>query len=261
MPYVRRRKDAWGFSRIRPRRAPTRRPRRQVMRRRRSKYSKVRGPYRARLGKNMGMISIPFPRKTFTTLTYTDNRLLQQGAAGTVANYQYCINDIFDPNFTGAGGQPKYFDTLLGATGGSAPYRLFKVHAAKIKATFYSYTGSTVSDVMAYVGVQSSSTTSEAPQDMEDILTQEYVSHRPQGQTQNSRPITITKFCKVKRLFGFTNLDDLNFQGSNSASPSTRCLFNVGFLSVDSTAVGVMNLVVQIKYFVELSGLNQVADS
>lgn len=257
MPYAR----SGRASRRRRSRRPAVRTYRKAIRRIRKAKRGARGPYRAKLGKSMGMMSIPFPRKTFTTLTYTDNRQLSQGAAGTVANYQYCINDIFDPNFTGAGGQPKYYDTLLGATGGYAPYRLFKVHAAKIKATFYAYTGSTVSDVMAYVGVQSSSSTSEAPQDMEDILTQEYISHRAQGQSQNSHPISISKFCKVKRLFGFRDIDDVNFQGSNSASPSTRALFNVGFLSVDSTAVGIMNVVVQIKYFVELTGLNQVADS
>lgn len=258
MPYVRRRsgyrrrrssrrktaKDAWGYTRLR-------RPRRQ---RRNTKY-------RAKLGRAIGMQSIPFPMKTFTTLTYTDNRLLTQAAAGVVANYQYCINDIYDPNYTGAGGQPKYFDTLLGATGGAAPYRSFRVHASKIKVTFYSYSATTQGDVQCFIGVQPTTTTSLVPQDMEDILTSPYISHRAQGQLTNSKPMTMTKYQKVKKMYGVTYLDDDKYVGSNSASPSTRALWNVGFLSVDSAAQGYMNIVVQIKYFVELTAMNLVADS
>lgn len=258
MPYG---KDAWGYRRLRRTRRAGGRARRKVGRKTRKMRKATRGPYRAKLGKALGMVSIPFPQKTYTTFTYTDNRLLQQGSAGTVANYQYCINDIYDPNYTGAGGQPKYFDTLLGASGGSAPYTNFKVHGAKIKVTFYSYTASTVSDVECFVGLQPSTSISMVPTDMEDILTTPYLIHRAQGQTQNSRPITISKYVKVKNVVGFKDLDDTVFQGAQNASPSYRALFNVGFLSVDGTAQGVMNIVVQIKYFVELSSVNKPADS
>lgn len=227
-----------------------------------AKYRRFRSKFRARLGgRRMGMVSNPFPAKTFTTLTYTASKYMTAGVAGTVANQQYCFNDIYDPDYTGAGQQPKYYDTLLGATGGAAPYRTFKVHAAKIKVTFFSYTGSTVSDVVAYVGLQTTTGTSMVPQDMEDIMTTPYITSRAQGQTQNSRPITLKKFIKVKKLYGISYLDDDKYSGSYNASPSTRGLFNVGFLSVDSTAVGQMNITVQIKYFVELSAMNMVADS
>jgi len=219
-------KDAWGYRRLRRSRRTSYRPRRKVGRKTRKMRRATRGPYRAKLGKSMGMTSVPFPQKTFTTLTYVDNRLLQQGSAGTVANYQYCFNDIYDPNYTGAGGQPKYFDTLLGATGGSAPYYNFKVHAAKIKVTFYSYTASTVSDVECFIGVQPSTSVSMVPTDMEDILTTPYLIHRAQGQTQNSRPITMSKFVKVKRFYGFKDLDDTTFQGAQNSSPNTQV--NIG---------------------------------
>lgn len=70
-----------------------------------------------------------FPDRVKTKLHYCD--VVQLAAsAGNPAIYQFRMNDLFDPDYTGTGHQPQWFDQL------AAVYSNYKVLGSKITATF-----------------------------------------------------------------------------------------------------------------------------
>jgi len=211
-------------------------------------------------GTSTGMISAPFTRCSFGTLTYAYSGLLSSGAAGTVATRYFTQNDIYDPDYTGVGIQPKYYDTMLGAAGGAAPYSKFRVHASKIKLVAYPYSNNTQSDVVIGLLAQGG-TTAAGPTDLEDFYTQPYMKVANVAQVGSYKPTTITHRCKTKWLYGVSDLDAPDFAGTYNASPTNRSLWSVNAISLDTGAITYVNIVVVIKYYVEYFNMNKVADS
>lgn len=72
------------------------------------------------------------PPKMRTSLKYTE-LVTVAGAAGVTGIQTYRGNSLYDPNVTGAGGQPYRFDQLCGATETSAMYAKYCVIGATIK--------------------------------------------------------------------------------------------------------------------------------
>lgn len=70
-----------------------------------------------------------FPDRLRTKLQYCD--VIQLAAsAGSPALYQFRMASLYDPDYTGAGHQPQWYDQL------SAVYSFYKVVGSKITATF-----------------------------------------------------------------------------------------------------------------------------
>lgn len=70
-----------------------------------------------------------FPERLKTKLHYCD--VVQLAAsAGNPGIYQFRMNSLFDPDYTGVGHQPQWFDQL------SAVYNFYKVLGSKITVTF-----------------------------------------------------------------------------------------------------------------------------
>jgi len=67
------------------------------------------------------------------TFNYSDVVVLTEGAAGGGAFQVYRTNDLYDPDFTGVGHQPMYFDQLVSSTG---PYLNFLVPQATFELRF-----------------------------------------------------------------------------------------------------------------------------
>ena len=77
----------------------------------------------------------PFGRSLRTEMTFAENREIPV-TAGVPYTYLYSINSLYDPNVTGTGNQPRFFDTICGANNTSAPYQQYRVYASKIEVTF-----------------------------------------------------------------------------------------------------------------------------
>lgn len=71
----------------------------------------------------------PFPKQLFNTLTYTESVAFNISAGTGVALYKFLANSMFDPNSTGTGRQPLYFDQL------SAIYDHYTVLRSRIRVS------------------------------------------------------------------------------------------------------------------------------
>jgi hypothetical protein len=79
-----------------------------------------------------GVVLNPFPPQLRTTLTFAQSTTESISASGFFKVRSFRINGPYDPDLTGVGGQPKYYDTLLGADGTKIPYSSYCVLNAKI---------------------------------------------------------------------------------------------------------------------------------
>lgn len=75
-----------------------------------------------------------YPDKLVTKLRYVD--VVNLTAAGiTVGSNVFRMNSLFDPDLSGVGHQPMYYDQFCGAVG-SAPYSRYRVLSSKITCRF-----------------------------------------------------------------------------------------------------------------------------
>jgi hypothetical protein len=72
---------------------------------------------------------IVFPSHLRRTLRYVD-RVELTSTSGGHAYYQFRANSLFDPDLSGTGHQPRYFDQLCSATG---PYTTYRVHGCSVR--------------------------------------------------------------------------------------------------------------------------------
>lgn len=85
----------------------------------------------ASLGKGCG-----FPRRLYAKLTYTEGPVdWEFSTAGVPQTQTYRINSLFDPNATGVGSQPRWFDSLCGADDSGSPYHTYLVYGARVTVT------------------------------------------------------------------------------------------------------------------------------
>lgn len=75
-----------------------------------------------------------FPDKMVTTLRYVDNVALSATSNGVGSNV-FRMNSLFDPDLSGSGHQPMYFDQICGPIG-TAPYSRYRVISSKITCRF-----------------------------------------------------------------------------------------------------------------------------
>lgn len=86
--------------------------------------------------RKLSRMAVGVPQKIIRKLRYQSNKSLTISAAGATNVNVYRINSLFDPDFTGTGDQPRYFDQYM------ALYDRYLVLGARVKCTFYNTSSS-----------------------------------------------------------------------------------------------------------------------
>lgn len=77
-----------------------------------------------------GKLQFGFPKKIITILRYYQSDVLTSNL-GSIANTVFRMNSLFDPDFTGTGHQPMYYDRY------AALYSNYRVLGSRLSTTFY----------------------------------------------------------------------------------------------------------------------------
>lgn len=102
--------------------------------------------------------SVPFPRTKIVKLPYSELISLSEDAAG-YGSYTWLANSLYDPNFTGTGHQPRYYDELVG------PVALTPYNAYTVIGCWYTFIFTNTSVVQHIVGVKHSQILESSPVD------------------------------------------------------------------------------------------------
>lgn len=215
--------------------------RRRSSRRGRSRYNASASTRmvtpRGRSGVNLRALGLP--SSMIAHLVYRDygNKSPTVAAVGT---QQYNLSSCYDPDFTGSGTQPRYFDQLCTST----LYSRFLVYRADVTVTFRNR-GS--SDAICGVRIlDSSSVPWSTGQDVFYAGEFPYCASRMLGDKDSSTDTTVFKFTLHHHKFhGITKTklysDDI-YHGVYNGNPNDNIYMNLGVADDPADATGGANV-------------------
>lgn len=208
-----------------------------------------------------GIPRVPFPPSLFTTFSYTETFSLVQAVAAIPQVYQFRLNSLYDPNLTGGGTQPRYFDTLCGANNSSAPYNNYRVHAAKIKATFWP-TSSSATNSNGIVAIIPHRDSVSSPSAYDEISETAYSRYKRINALGQVGAVTVSSFVKMKTHLGHKDLSDVDDSASAyNNNPGEVVVGDIILCAVNAAGTMTCDVSVTITFFAQLYTLNDVADS
>ena len=166
------------------------------------KSSVVRVPY--------GISNGPFPFQYQATLRYSELIPISV-STGTIGSYVFSANSLFDPDVTGTGIQPLYFDQLM------ALYDHYVVLSSTFKCTFASCVGPLGSSNPGLMTVMVDDDGSFTPSSANRT--------RPTAVSQvvsNNYPKTAFTSWNATKYFGPNPTANNSLQGTAAASPSEQ---------------------------------------
>lgn len=190
----------------------------------------------------------PFPDKQIVKLTYS--AFHQINPAASTYTRQYNLNSVFDPDRTGVGHQPMYFDQL------AAVYGRYRVYAAA-----YEVTVSNANVPVRFVVVPHNQ--SSAPSNVEDAIetrwSQNCIVNTMSDGGGNVK--TLKRYISLKALLG-EDLSDDRDQALVTASPSNVVLISAMIEALDgSSTISSINFRFKLNYYVEFFDRNTISGS
>lgn len=187
-----------------------------------------------------------FPKKMLMTHRYSECLLLTS-ASGVLATYNWVANGMFDPNQTGTGHQPMYFDQM------AAIYDHYTVIGAKLTVK--------ISNVVANIGARCGIFIND-----DTVVTPSFVDALRERNPNVSRIInngsnnvtTMTIKWSGKKTFGKYNLTNPSFIGTAAANPTEQSIFTFFIQPIDASSTQnyyVEYLLEQIAVWTELKDI------
>lgn len=175
----------------------------------------------------------PFPKRFSTTLRYEEDLTLNPGL-GTMACNVFRAGSCFDPNFTGIGHQPRYFDEIM------ANYNHYVVIGSKITAICANGQNDAV-----ILGIQmnANGATVATFNDLCENRNSVYTWVGEQNSTQLGR--VRMKYSPKKFLSRSHPLSDPDLKGTLTTNPNENAFFSVCVAAHDP-GVDIGNVVVRV---------------
>lgn len=229
---------------------PTTAPRRRRSYRRKRPIRRRRGMSRSVVPRfNLGN---GIPPKVTTTLKYVE-RVGMTSTTGAMSLHAFSANGLFDPNITGTGHQPMYFDQL------AALYNHYMVEASRIKV-----------EIMPFNTTGSSSATFFVRGDDGGTLTSSnmYTNLETRGVKYVQCPIYEDNQVYVRKMStGFSksktfgNNKNNSVQAAVGANPAEQWYYTIGAQSDDLGTTTTWTVLVTIVYKATFFELKDIASS
>lgn len=196
-----------------------------VAKRSKSAAAKIKTqPNRKKVGRNFNVVTfvpslgpLGFPQRLRANLRYEALVTLSFVSSQT-AHHVFSCNGLYDPDVTGIGTQPYYFDQLM------AIYDHYTVMGSKITATLQGYTSSSSYPLTFMIGVNDDAT-------IQDNLLREQAGTNSAAVNLNSEPKVLNNTWSARATFGPGTTSDPNMRGSASANPTESSTFAVAIKS------------------------------
>jgi hypothetical protein len=185
-----------------------------------------------------------FPKKLRCVHKYVESLTFTAGAASDVR--QFSCNGLFDPNISGTGHQPLYFDQL------TAIYNHYTVFRSK--CTYQVILTSVPCLVSHYIEDDTSVSTGSQSAEMS---TSTVTVHSNLA----VRPTNLTRVWDAKQFFGGDIFDNDLLQGSASANPTEQMYFTFNVTAMDGVTAPSYSVLVEVLYEAVWDELKTVAQS
>lgn len=194
-------------------------------------------------------LSVPFSYSSAVSLSAT---------TGSYANHQFRANSLFDPDVTGAGAQPRWFDTLCGAAGGTAPFQSYLVNGCVATAEVRSR-----ATTHLYAALTMMRNSSASPVDLQEA------KERADTIVEILPPLgsgpavtTLNMYRSMKSILNIKDMKDYGGARANyNANPTSQVLVVLTLFNPDSAGTEQAKVELSMKYYSQLFTLNNAADS
>jgi len=209
-----------------------------------------RGKRSLKYNKTSVSLGLGFPKRMVMTHKYAE--LIDiVSTAGVLGKHLFNCNGMFDPNSTGVGHQPLYYDQM------AALYNHYTVIGSKIKLTV---TPTATADELTYVGTWLDDDTTSTV-----IATVMDMAERSSGKIRQIAPnmnnsLVFYNNWSAKKTFGGSVLANDNLQGTISANPTENSFFAIGVGS-GSAANTSVQVFVEITYTAVWEELKDISGS
>lgn len=189
-------------------------------------------------------MSNPFPNKFVTKLKFHQEITLNPGV-GTLGTHTFRANSVYDPDFTGVGAQPRYFDEIMPL------YDHFVVLGSKITATMFN----NQNDAAFFaINRNDNGIPGNKVNDLIEQRNTRYTWLTDQTSAKAMRTLTMT-FSPKKFLSRSKPLSDPDLKGTVSSNPNEGAYFSVcygGFPNSIDPATNIVHVVIDyIVAFIE----------
>lgn len=196
-------------------------------------------------------VGLGFPKKIVMTHKYVDTGVLSS-TAGVINKYQWSANSLFDPNTTGGGHQPMYFDQM------AALYNHYTVIGAKFKVTCTPYASNSAGGfVGAYIDDDTTTTNITGI----SSLVEQSTSRRRVISPASNNTFTFNLKWSAKKTFGGSILANDNLQGSITTDPLEQSFFTLAVQGFGVAPDVSIQYLVEVQYIAVWDELKQVAQS
>lgn len=166
---------------------------------------------------------------------------------GTPNGYKFRLNDLYDPDYTGIGNQPYYYDQMI------ALYKAFVVTGSKVKITA---TGSSNMKVTLRPSTSTALATSV-------VLERERPNSKYMYVTAQGDAKSITSYMSSAQIFGRSKaciLNEDDFRGVGSY-PTQVAYWDICTQHVDGASTASIYVDVEITYYTKWMNRRAVAQS
>lgn len=179
-----------------------------------------------------------FPLKLKVNMKFSEYPQLTSNS-GSMGQYAYRMNSIYDPNFTGTGVQPMYMDQL------AALYNHYTVIGSRLKVTF---TPSVVSSNPAIVGFIADDDGIISYNSLAAVQSSSSCRWKliPAGSTD---PYTLTYNWSAKKTFGGSVMSNNDLSAASNANPTEGSYCNL-FANTINGGTQTFLAMVEIEYIV-----------
>lgn len=193
---------------------------------------------------------IGLPKQLLSTLKYNDTFYLSS-SSGTITTWQYILNGLYDPDYTGTGHQPMYFDQLMGI------YNHYCVIGTKMKVTFTAYDENIVPMT---VGLWQNDDTAIVPTNFNSMTEQSKGKQAVIGNGGDGQ-VTLELKWSAKQTFGNGVLANNALRGSASANPTENCVGVLVIQSADKITTTALVVQVELEFITMFTELKDISGS
>lgn len=173
-------------------------------------------------------------------------------SVGSIANHHFTLNGMFDPNITGIGHQPYYFDQM------TVVYNHYTVVGTKVTIQILSNTNS--GSISGQFVLWQNDDTVVTPTSFFGLVEQskgvlKTISHL------SARPQFASLKWSAKKTFGGTVTSNPSLQGTASANPAEQSFAALSYQSQDAASTSSIRCGVTIEYIAVWSELKDVPTS
>ncbi len=201
-------------------------------------------------------VALGFPKDKMVKLRYAQEFNINPGIGSFGFHYFRC-NSMFDPDLTGTGHQPLYYDQYIAA------YDHYTVHGAKIKVT-YVHSGS-APQTPGYMGIFVDDNATPSYASAGEVLergqkTSDWTTTAGNSSGNRNMP-SVTLNFDAKKFFGVKSLDGAQFRVNWNANPTENANFCCWLASIGGNDPAIAYFMVEIEYYALLSEKTYVGQS